>query len=318
MSADANPFESPVTTAPDASIQLELVRPRIWTVFVAYVAAIVAIVGFQVVVGIVYFAVHMVGKPAAGPADVDKLVEQLTVELTTPLAFILLGIPTQLIIGLAAIVPACLSPVPVRQRLGLVRPRLPWWGNLAVMLGTSLPFGIGVAAAYGLATVIPPDPSVERLYRAMTLPIAVPFVLFIALAPGFMEELLFRGYMQRRLLERWSAWPAILVTSLLFAILHITPHAIAVALPVGIWFGVVAWRTGSVWPGILGHAFVNGAWNVWQIGSVLTGREATLEAIAAAGIIAVVSFAASAWLLSRPPARANLADFLDYSAPIRR
>jgi hypothetical protein len=37
-----------------------------------------------------------------------------------------------------------------------------------------------------------------------------------------------------------------------------------------------------------------------------------------AGIIAVVSFAASIWLLSRPPARANLADFLDYSAPIGR
>ncbi|MEX2558454.1 MAG: type II CAAX endopeptidase family protein, partial [Pirellulales bacterium] len=267
---------------------------------------------------VVLLTVQMLGKPDAGAGDVQKLVDQLTVALTTPLAFILLGIPTQLIIGLAGMVPARLSPVPARLRLGLVRPRLPWWGNLVVMLGTSLPFGIGVAAAYGLATVIPPDPSLERMYRAMTLPIAVPFVLFIALAPGFMEELFFRGYMQRRLLERWSAWPAILVTSLLFAILHITPHAIAVALPVGIWFGVVAWRTGSVWPGILCHAFLNGAWNVWQIGSGLTGRETKSEAIIAAGMIAVVSFAASVWLLSRPPTRANLADSLDYSAPIGR
>ena len=45
----------------------------------------------------------------------------------------------------------------------------------------------------------------------------------IALVPGFCEEVFFRGYMQRRLLQAWSPWSAILVTSLLFGVLHLNP-----------------------------------------------------------------------------------------------
>jgi membrane protease YdiL (CAAX protease family) len=103
----------------------------------------------------------------------------------------------------------------------------------------------------------------------MTPLMAIPFILFIAIAPGFNEEMLFRGYMQRRLLARWNPWVAILVASLLFALLHIMPHTLALAFPVGIWLGVLAWRTDSTWPGIISHAAFNGLWNVYVIGSRL-------------------------------------------------
>jgi membrane protease YdiL (CAAX protease family) len=61
------------------------------------------------------------------------------------------------------------------------------------------------------------------MYERMTPVVAVPFVLFIAAFPGFNEELLFRGYIQRRLLARWSPWLAISVTSALFALMHVMP-----------------------------------------------------------------------------------------------
>ena len=99
--------------------------------------------------------------------------------------------------------------------------------------------------------------------------LAVPWVLFIALAPGLCEETLFRGYVQRRLIERWPAGAAILVTSLIFAIFHIMPHAVVFAFPIGIWLGILAWKSGSVWPGVICHATINGAWNIFQVGAHL-------------------------------------------------
>jgi membrane protease YdiL (CAAX protease family) len=143
---------------------------------------------------------------------------------------------------------------------------------------------------------------VAALYRQMTWEAAVPFLLFIAVVPAFMEELLFRGYIQGRLLQRWPAWVAILVTSVLFALMHVAPHAVAAAFPLGLWLGVLAWRTGSVWPGIVCHAFVNGAWNVWQVGRSLTGLEENPPApvLVGLGVVGLVCFVLSCRLLLRP------------------
>ena len=43
------------------------------------------------------------------------------------------------------------------------------------------------------------------------------------------------------------------------------PSAIALAFPLGIWLGVLAWRTGSIWPSIVCHAAINSGWNALQI-----------------------------------------------------
>jgi len=127
----------------------------------------------------------------------------------------------------------------------------------------------GVFCAIAVSWVIPPDNSVASLYEQMTPLMAIPFIFFIAIAPGFNEETFFRGYIQRRLLARWHPWVAILVASLLFAILHIMPHTVVLAFPLGIWLGVIAWRTNSTWPGIVSHAAFNGLWNIYTIGSKL-------------------------------------------------
>jgi membrane protease YdiL (CAAX protease family) len=133
-------------------------------------------------------------------------------------------------------------------------------------------------------------------------------VVFIAVVPGFVEETFFRGYMQRTLLKRWSPATAILVTTFLFAIMHIVPHAVANAFVIGLWLGVLAWRTGSVWPGIVTHAFINGAWNVWQIGKVL-GVFPPVPSIpfgVAIGAVVLGCFIASIWLLARPRPQAEI------------
>ena len=277
--AEANPYLA------GAELQATLLtpaRPRVWTTFVALLAALGAIVVSQIIFGIA-LAVWC----ATNGGDLQNLAKELPDMLTKPLAFIALAMLSQLSFGLAAIIPARLSPEPTLSRLGLVSAKLPKWGFPVVMLSVIAPAALGLGLAHAVAWVIKPDPSVQKLYEQMTAGVAVPFILCIALAPGFVEEIMFRGYVQRRFLQRWSPWTAIGVSSLIFALMHITPHAIAFAFPIGVWLGAVAWRTGSVWPGILCHAFINGFWNIWQIGARLAGIPARLQIVTAAIVVAV-------------------------------
>jgi membrane protease YdiL (CAAX protease family) len=131
----------------------------------------------------------------------------------------------------------------------------------------------------------------------------LPFILFIALAPGFCEELLFRGYMQRRLVERWGPVAGILIASVLFGVFHIMPHVIIFATPIGIWLGLLAWRTGSTWPGIICHALMNGLWNVRNVGIALGyfSEEVPVWLWILLAVVGSASFVWSLWIMFGMP-----------------
>jgi membrane protease YdiL (CAAX protease family) len=284
----------------------------VWTVFVVLVVTLVATVGIQIVV-----VIGMIAWYVAGGTDIRQVASDLPAQLTTPPVMIGFLLLTQTIMGLAAFIPARLSPQPTLVRLGLLRPALPIWGYPVVMIGSLAPLALGVALAEWIATVTPSDPSARLLYEQMTLPWAIPFVLCIALVPGFMEELLFRGYVQRRLLERWRPWVAILVTSVLFGLFHVNPPAVVNAFVLGLWLGVLAWRTGSVWPGMLCHAFINGAWNTWHIGIHFRAFPETPSTgvIVVVGVLIGVCFLLSIWALYRSGFRTQ-SDPLDREYPV--
>jgi len=274
------------------------VVPRVWTVFLSLVLAIVAIVVTQIALAVV-LAVWLTAKGVAS----QDLQERLMEIVGGPAGFIGFGLAAQLAIGLAAVVPAALSRRPLLQRVGLVGAKLPSWGFPVVMIGSLLPASLGILAAVQLARVLPADSSVAALYENLTLGWAIPFVLFISLAPGLMEELLFRGYLQTRLLERWKPGFAIVVSSSLFALFHITPHGIALAFIAGLFLGVLAWRTGSIWPGVLCHAFINGSVNVLRLGvrfGAWSGSLTGVAGIVMTGLV-VVCFAVTLWLMIKAP-----------------
>ena len=125
--------------------------------------------------------------------------------------------------------------------------------------------------------------------------------LVLSLLPTVVEEIVFRGYIQRRLLQRWSPAVAISISTLLFAILHADSlqHIIAV-VPLGLVTGLLAYRTKSIKAGMIVHAIHNaGAVGFAALVRGLTpliGEEAigvlTLGALAALfllGLPAVVS-----------------------------
>jgi len=223
----------------------------------AFAAAMVVQIGAV----LVFFGARFAGGETGIP-DEDEIVRAMA----QPAFFLVLALVSQISILLAALIPARLSSEPIATRLGLVRTGLPSWAYVVLMLGSLFPLSLAVGAAIWLTRFIPPDPSVGILYEQMTKTWAVPFLLFISLVPGLAEESLFRGYMQRRFLARWGAGPAILLTTFLFGLMHVMPHAIALAFILGLWLGVIAWKTGSIWPSAACHAFVNGAWNIYQLG----------------------------------------------------
>ncbi|MBN1655944.1 MAG: CPBP family intramembrane metalloprotease [Deltaproteobacteria bacterium] len=102
----------------------------------------------------------------------------------------------------------------------------------------------------------------EFIRRVMTpkggLQLLLTLSALVAIVP-ICEELLFRGLMLRGLKHAYGPFPALFVSSLLFGLSHFRlPTAILPATSAGFLLGLIALRTGSVWPSIALHAAVNG------------------------------------------------------------
>lgn len=99
-------------------------------------------------------------------------------------------------------------------------------------------------------------------------------LLSIALLAPILEELLFRGAIEGYLLrERKSPWGAIVISSLVFGVVHMNPAQIPFAFLLGMMFGWLYYRTGSLLPGVVGHVLNN---SVAAVNMLLYG-DATLE-----------------------------------------
>ena len=93
----------------------------------------------------------------------------------------------------------------------------------------------------------------------------------LALAGPFFEEVLFRGFLHRRLRQAFSFWPAFLISGVFFAVLHFTPgetpgynlHGIGNAF-VFAYFATRIFETGdNIWPAFFLHGLYNGWVAVW-------------------------------------------------------
>ena len=98
-------------------------------------------------------------------------------------------------------------------------------------------------------------------------------ILSITLLGPVLEELLFRGAIQGDLQRQMSPWKAIIVSSLLFGVVHMNPAQIPFAFLLGMLFGWLYYRTGSLLPGIVGHVLNN---SVATVNMYLHG-DATIE-----------------------------------------
>ena len=75
----------------------------------------------------------------------------------------------------------------------------------------------------------------------------------IAIAAPVVEELLFRGFLQNTLAKYVPIWGAILLSSFLFALVHLQPYAIPGLMSLSIAFGYLYHCTGSLRTNIILH-----------------------------------------------------------------
>ena len=91
-----------------------------------------------------------------------------------------------------------------------------------------------------------------------TLGLIFLFLAVVVMAP-IGEEIVFRGFLQKFLEEHWKdITRAVLVTSLLFAMIHFNPYWTIQIYLLGIILGFLSWKTKSVIPSIILHSVNNG------------------------------------------------------------
>ncbi len=117
-------------------------------------------------------------------------------------------------------------------------------------------------ALMALSTLLLPSSWLEtfdlgRLFRGPPLQRVSLGLLASTLAP-FCEEAAFRGYVQTALLARLRPGAAIAASALLFATTHLDPVRFVPVFALGLLFGWLAWRSGSLWPAVAAHAANNG------------------------------------------------------------
>ncbi len=83
-------------------------------------------------------------------------------------------------------------------------------------------------------------------------------LLMSAIVAGFSEEAGFRGYMQGPLEHRYGPASAILITSVIFGLVHLSHGvfvpAILFDIVWGAFYGLLAWRSGSIVPALVLHS----------------------------------------------------------------
>ncbi len=85
----------------------------------------------------------------------------------------------------------------------------------------------------------------------------VGLALLAGLAP-LVEELIFRGLLYGWLAGRWGGGIAVIGSSLAFAAAHVELAHVILVLPLGLMFGWLRWRSGSLWPSLVAHMANNG------------------------------------------------------------
>ncbi len=85
-----------------------------------------------------------------------------------------------------------------------------------------------------------------------------PTFLSVVIAAPVLEEWLFRGVILKGLLKHSSPWKAILWSGFMFGLMHLNPWQGIPAMGLGIFFGWVYWRTGSLYLCVFMHFVNNG------------------------------------------------------------
>ena len=193
-------------------------------------------------------------------------------------------VPTALLVATSILVmPLAVATVVSAVVLGVVQVALAWllamrtWPPSLPVLGLKRPdvslvkaallalaaiiCSLGFAQLYTMAVTAlgweilsPPELPSDLLLPGEA---AVLSVLALAVLTPIAEEIFFRGFVQRGLVNRWGPVPGLIVSAAVFSGLHFSPEVLLPVFVTGLLLGALYWRTGSLWPCIAVHAAQN-------------------------------------------------------------
>jgi hypothetical protein len=230
--------------------------PRVWPVFLVYVAAFAGIVVVSLLAVLVVHELYPELSPEAAVRGLPGLIAgALASSSVLALAALAATRPFQL--------PA-LRLLPGRER-GV---------DLAAMIVGTLALGQALDSAAMLAGVGQQGTMamIRRALQGAVGPELFNAVIVIGVMAPTAEEVFFRGYMQARLGARWAPWVAVGITSACFGLLHLEWLHAMLAFVLGLYFGALAEMTGSALPAIACHVVNN------VLFTVVTAVAGTVEA----------------------------------------
>ncbi len=161
---------------------------------------------------------------------------------------------TEILIGLLALGWVRANRLPPRAAL-----RLRTAPASAVLLAFLMGLGVWLVDTWlgGVTSILLgyEVPAPPGIYPQSILAALLLFTGFVIAAP-IGEELMFRGYIQVAY-ERLRPAIAIVLVALLFSVFHLSLLGLPPRIPVALALGYVAWRSGSLWPGVALHAANN-------------------------------------------------------------
>ena len=87
------------------------------------------------------------------------------------------------------------------------------------------------------------------------------FIVMASLVAGICEEIGFRGYMQVPLERRYGPVPSLVIVSIVFVVLHLNqawaPPILFHLFAISLMLGILAYTSGSLIPGIIGHTVMD-------------------------------------------------------------
>jgi hypothetical protein len=112
-------------------------------------------------------------------------------------------------------------------------------------------------AARRVGIRLEPQEQIGFFFADLSFPSLVFLVVFVAVVGPVFEEIFFRGFAYQAFRRRWSRWPSILVTALLFSALHASLAAFLPIMGLGVLLACVFESSGSLVPSIVIHVCQN-------------------------------------------------------------
>lgn len=151
-------------------------------------------------------------------------------------------------------------------------------------------------AVKGIFLLLPGEFVSSHMDKTQMLSTLCGGVVLTGIAAGFVEEMVFRGFVLNLLKARWNKPAAIVIPSVLFGFVHIlgmgfSPLSILLVLlagtSAGIMFSLIELESSSVWNSGVVHA----VWNIIIIGGGLTVSETVNEQSIMTYVLQTKSFA---------------------------